>query len=107
LALKVGDSAKLSAAVRPADASDKRVTWKTSDSAVATVDSDGNVKAVSPGSATIAVTTVDGSHSAECAVTVAEEPHPEGGGSNAMLYVGIAVIALLAVIAAVYFVRHR
>ncbi|MBR4504751.1 MAG: Ig-like domain-containing protein [Candidatus Methanomethylophilaceae archaeon] len=107
LALKAGDSAKLSAEVRPADASDKRVTWKTSDSAVATVDSDGNVKAVSPGSATITVTTVDGSHSAECAVTVAEEPHPEGGGSNAMLYVGIAVIALLAIIAAVYFVRHR
>lgn len=67
--LKVGDSTALTATVSPSNATDKSVTWTSSNEAVATV-SNGTVKAVSAGTATITVTTNDGSFKATCAVTV-------------------------------------
>ncbi len=71
LTLTEGDSEKLTAVVTPDDATDKNVAWISSDEAVATVDQDGNVTAVSQGTATITATTTDGSNlSAECLVTV-------------------------------------
>lgn len=39
----VGDTVKLSATASPSNASDKRVTWTSSDTSVATVDANGNV----------------------------------------------------------------
>jgi len=56
--------------VLPAEATDKSVTWSSSDEAVATV-TDGVVTAVAAGTATITVTTTDGAKTATCAVTVA------------------------------------
>ena len=56
--------------VLPNDATDKSVTWSSSDEAVATV-TDGVVTAVAAGTATITVTTTDGAKTATCAVTVA------------------------------------
>ena len=56
--------------VLPADATDKSVTWSSSNEAVATV-TDGVVTAVAAGEATITVTTTDGAKTATCAVTVA------------------------------------
>ena len=58
------------AEVTPSYADNKRVTWKSSDEKVATVDANGKVTAVSNGTATITVTTEDGKHSAEVTVTV-------------------------------------
>ena len=55
--------------VLPAEATDKSVTWSSSDEAVATV-TDGVVTAVAAGTATITVTTTDGAKTATCAVTV-------------------------------------
>lgn len=52
VSLKLGESYTLTATINPADATDKTVTWSTSDAAVATVDN-GVVKAVKVGSATI------------------------------------------------------
>lgn len=49
---------------------DASVTWSSSDDAVATVDAEGVVTAVAEGTATITVTTTDGSFTADCAVTV-------------------------------------
>lgn len=63
-------SEKLKATVAPAEASDKSVKWTSSNKSVATVSSSGTVKAVSKGTATITCTTVDGSHKAQCKVTV-------------------------------------
>ena len=57
--------------VLPAEATDKSVTWSSSDEAVATV-ADGVVTAVAAGTATITVTTTDGAKTATCTVTVAE-----------------------------------
>ncbi len=67
--MTVGDSVTLTATVAPSNATNKSVTWKSSNTAVATV-SNGVVKAVKAGNATITVTTVDGGKTASCAVTV-------------------------------------
>ena len=72
LAIVVGDTADLTETVAPENASDKTVSWSSSDSAVATVDTDGVVTGVAEGSATITVTTNDGGHTAEATVTVTE-----------------------------------
>jgi uncharacterized protein YjdB len=70
LTLTVGETASLAAAVAPPDAADKSVSWSSSEDTVATVDNTGTVSAVSPGTAAITVTTIDGGHTAECVVTV-------------------------------------
>ncbi|MBM6871522.1 glycoside hydrolase family 2 TIM barrel-domain containing protein, partial [Pseudoflavonifractor phocaeensis] len=73
LALTEGDSANLTATVEPENATDKSVTWTSSDEGVATV-ADGKVTAVAVGEAEITVTTVDGGFTATCVVTVSEKP---------------------------------
>ncbi len=69
--LKVGESVTLSATVSPSDASNRNVTWSSSDSSVASVDGSGVVSAAKAGKATITVTTEDGGFKASCTVTVA------------------------------------
>ena len=68
--LEVGESESLTATVAPADADNPSVSWTTSDAAVATVDDSGTVTAVSPGVATVTVTTDDGGFTATATVTV-------------------------------------
>ena len=68
LNLTTGNSATLTASVSPDNAYDKTVSWTTSNSNVATV-SNGKVKAVSAGTATITVKTSNGKK-AICTVTV-------------------------------------
>ena len=70
--LKKGESVTLKATVYPQNAAIKSVKWSSSNKKVATVDNKGNVKAVSAGTATITVTTVDGSFKATCKVTVTD-----------------------------------
>lgn len=70
VSLTVGETRTLVATVLPENATDKSVTWSSSDQTVATVDANGKVTAVKDGSATITVTTVDGSKTASCAVSV-------------------------------------
>ena len=67
--LNVGKSVTLTATVTPEEiAADTTVTWSSSDEAVATVDSNGNVTAVATGNATITATA--GEESATCDITV-------------------------------------
>ena len=70
LSLEVGEEATLTATVSPADATDKEVSWSSSDPSVATVDEGGKVVAKAPGTTAVTVTTKDGAKSASCAVTV-------------------------------------
>ena len=98
-----GDTAKLTATVVPSDASDKNVTWGTSDGRIATV-SGGIVKGISAGTAIVTVTTEDGNYTASCTVTVEEK---SSSGDNILLYAGIAAAAVIALLAAVLFIRGR
>ena len=65
-----GNSETLIATITPANASNKGVTWKSNNTAIATVDSDGKVLARAVGSTLVIATTQDGSKSAECTVNV-------------------------------------
>ena len=67
LTLDVGGSYKLVATVKPNNATDKKVTWTTSNSKVVTV-KNGEVKAIGEGSAVI--TAIAGGKSVKCSVTV-------------------------------------
>lgn len=64
---------ELEATVTPNDATNKSVTWSSSNENVATVDSNGVVSGVASGNATITVTTTDGGFTAQCSVSVANE----------------------------------
>ncbi|MCK5129602.1 MAG: Ig-like domain-containing protein [Clostridiales bacterium] len=70
LALEKGYSDTLVPTISPANASNKNVTWSSDDESVAIVASNGLVTAVDNGTATITVTTVDGSFPDTCEVTV-------------------------------------
>ena len=68
----------LTATVAPENATNKAVTWSTSNDKVAAV-VNGKVTAVAPGEAVITATTADGGFTATCKVTVTEKPceHPD------------------------------
>ncbi|SHK69896.1 Por secretion system C-terminal sorting domain-containing protein [Reichenbachiella agariperforans] len=70
LSLNVGQSTDLSETVSPANASNKAVSWASSNTNVATVNANGSVSAVGVGNATVTVTTADGNKTATAAVTV-------------------------------------
>ena len=72
LELIEGESATLTATVSPDDATEKTVTWSSSDETVATVDETGTVTAVKVGEATI--TAQAGEQTATCKVTVKPIP---------------------------------
>ncbi|WKL46890.1 Ig-like domain-containing protein [Flavobacterium pectinovorum] len=72
--LNVGATQQLTPTVLPSNATNKAVTYSSSNTAVATVNSSGLITAVANGTATIIVTTVDGSKTSTCAVTVSTTP---------------------------------
>lgn len=76
--ITVGSSEVLSATVLPSNATNKAVSWTSSNNNVATVSSSGRVEGVAEGNATITVTTSDGSFTAACTVSVTAS----GGGGG-------------------------
>lgn len=69
--LDEGNSATIKATVAPSNAENKKLSWKSDNENVATVDETGKVTAVSEGTATITASSTDGSNkSASCNVTV-------------------------------------
>ena len=76
--LEVDGTRQLNATVEPDNATNKAVSYESDDEAIATVNSNGLVTAVSAGKATITVKTVDGNHTDTATVNVTEpEPEPE------------------------------
>ena len=84
ITLTEGDAQTLVATVAPENATNKNVTWSSSDESVVTV-SNGEITAVKAGEATITVKTEDGSKTATCKVTVKgaiEGINPGGSGAD-------------------------
>ena len=106
LSLSKDGSYRLTAIISPSDASLKEIDWKTSDASVAAVDQDGNVRAVSPGKATITAISVDGAYKAYCEVTVGEQPQ-EGKSSNLILYAAIGIVGIVAILGVALFLNGR
>lgn len=77
--LNAGGTQQLTATVSPSNATNKAVTWTSSNTAVATVNSSGLVSAVAGGSATITVRTTDGGFTATSAITVNSPQSPYSG----------------------------
>lgn len=76
LSLKVGQVETLVASVLPEDATNKHVTWSSSDPSVASVGITGEVRAHKTGSTVITVTTQDGNRTATCNVQVSTSEIP-------------------------------
>ena len=74
--IKIGSSTTLKATVTPDNATNKEITWSSSDATIAAV-TNGTVSGIKVGTATITVTTKDGNKTATCQVTVQEgDPLP-------------------------------
>ena len=71
--IKEGETLALNATVLPENATNKNVTWETSNAEIATVDNNGIVTGLKAGTAVIAVKTVDGSKTATCTITVEKD----------------------------------
>lgn len=81
LSLTVGGTGTLNATVQPDNATNKAVTWSSSNETVATVEN-GVITAVGAGTADITVTTQDGQKTAVCAVTVTQPQPPSPPSGN-------------------------
>ena len=71
VSLNVGESVTLAATVKPDNATNKTVSWSSSNASVASVDASGKVSAVAEGTATI--TAKAGDKTATCSVTVTKK----------------------------------
>ncbi|MDE6581475.1 MAG: leucine-rich repeat protein [Duncaniella sp.] len=74
--IEAGGTLQLEVTFEPTDATDKTITWTTSDESVATVDTDGLVTTLKPGNATITATAANGEED-ECEITVVPVPTVE------------------------------
>ena len=70
LSLSVGSSEKIIATITPGNATNKDVTWSSSNSSIASVDTNGTIKGIATGTATITAKTNDGGKTAKVTVTV-------------------------------------
>nr|AHF24246.1 calcineurin-like phosphoesterase [uncultured bacterium Contig224] len=77
--VEVGKTTKLTATVEPADATNKAVTWSSSDEGIARVGADGRVRGISEGTATITVTAGDPDTRAIYTASIDVEVTPKSG----------------------------
>lgn len=68
--LELDGEIALGATILPENATNKKYTWSSSNTTVATVSENGLVKGISAGKATITATTMDGNKTAKCEITV-------------------------------------
>lgn len=73
MTIRPGETDKITATVKPDDAPNKAVSWTSSDPSVATVDANGNVRAIKEGTVTIIATVIESGATATSRVTVAND----------------------------------
>ena len=74
ITINIGSSRQLTTTILPSNATNKNISYTSSNTTVATVDSNGLVKAIAAGTAVITVTSADGNKTANCNVTVPAPP---------------------------------
>jgi uncharacterized protein YjdB len=72
--IDINGTQRMTVTVLPSNATNKNVTWSSSNSTIASVSTNGLVTGVANGSATITATTQDGNYTATSAITVATIP---------------------------------
>ncbi len=82
----VGDSETFNAIVTPLNATNQNVTWTSSDTSVATIDSNGTMTALKVGETNITAITDAGNYTSTCLITVVEN-----NDTGAMPALGIGV----------------
>lgn len=73
LKLSFDKTGQLSATIAPKNATLRKLSWSSSEPSIVSVDKDGTVKAMGPGTATVTVKTEDGGFTAQCTVTVPDD----------------------------------
>lgn len=73
-AIAIGETLKLTATIAPANATNKKITWNSSNPEIASVGTDGTIEGKAAGETTVTVTTEDGSKTATCKVEVTSIP---------------------------------
>ena len=77
--LTVNETVKLTASVKPTDAANKKVSWSSGNSNIASVDANGNVKAKAIGAVVITAKALDGSNVKGSITLKVEQGLPEAG----------------------------
>ena len=103
LDMVTGSSVALTVVVSPWNADDTSVTWSSDDTSVATVDANGIVTALTPGSAVITALTTDGAFSASTTVTVTEA----AVNGNPFLWISLGALAPIGTGTGIYFWRKK
>lgn len=80
--VELGKTLTLTPKFNPTNATNKIVTWSSSDETVATVDNGGKITPKKLGSTVITVVSEDGNKKASCTVTVVEASNNNGGSGN-------------------------
>ena len=86
--VKVGKTKQLHATIYPKNETNKKLIWSSSRNSCATVDDDGTVHGVTPGTCIVTVSSEDGNKSDTCNVLVIKDntgtsdPNPSGPGIN-------------------------
>jgi uncharacterized protein YjdB len=101
LYLLIGEYETLIANLYPEYADVTTVIWSSSDTSVATVDRHGIVTAVASGTAIITATTLDGGHTADITVSVAN-----AGNDNLFLWIGLGALAPIGTGTGIFFWRR-
>lgn len=70
VSISKGSTYSLAATLNPLNATNKKVTWSSSNKKIVTVSAKGVVKGIRKGTATVTVTTKDGKKTATCKITV-------------------------------------
>lgn len=73
--LEIGEKATLSATITPEDAKNKTITWESSNQSIITVNSNGEIEAIAPGTAEIIAKSNNGKTSSKT-ITVKPKPIP-------------------------------